>query len=165
MFWTECKTKTFWNAGRKGARLWILAAICLPNCPRATGLLGLWACPRPADSKASGVGADPAPELCPALSLVLSPGILARNRWVHCQGSAQIPAWAFQPPLLWSCFMLSAGFWTLKAFQSRGCSSAFLRILRFFYFITSALSITYPPVPLPDKLILPFPFFNRKPGA
>lgn len=164
-FWTECKTKTFWNAGRKGVQLWILAAICLPNCPTATshgGSFGLWACPRPADCKAEVQirhlsCAHSSVWYCP-------PGVLARNKWAlsglcrdPCLGPSSLPCHGAA-----SECQLDFG---LKSLLEQRLQLCFSENSSDFLLYNPALCITYPLVPLPDKLILPFPFFNRETGA
>lgn len=105
-----------------------------------------------------GTCAHPLAWYCPQLCQPGTSGLTVRALQRSLPG-------AFQPPLPWSCFTVSAGFWTLKSLLEQRLQLCFSENSSVFLLYNPALCITYPPVPLPDKLILPFPFFNRKTGA
>lgn len=149
------------QAGREcGSGSW--QPVCLPNCPAATShgeTLGHCASPRPTDS------ARPAAKVQTwHLSLAYlsawycHPGALARALQRSWPAPSSLPCHG-------AASLCQLDFGLSKAFWSRGCSFVFLRTLQFFYFITQHPGSPMPPVPLPDKLILLYPFFNRKTGA
>lgn len=162
MFWTECKTKTFCNIGRKGVWLWILPASLLASlsCSQCHGeTLGHCACPRPIDSVRSVAK--------------LQTWLLGIITQAQRQGASSLAGRSlqrslpgtFQRPLPWGCFPVSAGFWALQSLVEQRPQLCFSKNFSVFLFYNPAPWITYPPVPLPDKLILPSPFFNRKTEA
>lgn len=101
----------------------------------------------------------------PCLAWYCHPSMLARSKRAHWQGSAEIPAWDLPASLLMGLLPRASCILDPQKPFGAELQLCFSDNSSVFLFSNPAPWITYPPVSLPGKLILPSLFFNGKTWA